>query len=199
MSKSKALRELSYRDASAKDHERFYEEAHSDANDRGACILLSADVENGLDNALTQIVLPHFDRGALFGEQGPLSTFSRKITMAHALRITGPITHQNLGIIRQVRNAFAHSKIPIDFDTPEVAAICADLRMVDPTEKGVDTTKEHEGLFPRSVFRLVCNHTSFLLYKYSLGPLIQFPTSDLKPEHGSWPTYDLYIQRQSLP
>jgi hypothetical protein len=77
--------------------------------------------------------------------------------------------------------------------------MCADLRMVDPTEQGIDTTKEHEGLLPRSLFRLVCNHTSFLLYKYSLGPLIQFPTSLLPPEHGSWPTYDLHLQRQPLP
>jgi hypothetical protein len=92
VSKTRALRELSLRDATAKENERFYQEVHSDTNDRGACILLSADVENALDNALLQVILPSSDRSELFGEQGPLSTFSRKITMARAVGITGDVT-----------------------------------------------------------------------------------------------------------
>jgi hypothetical protein len=119
--------------------------------------------------------------------------------MAYALRVIGPVSRSNLRIIRLVRNAPAHAKIPIAFDTPEVAAMCADLKMVDPMEQGIDMAPQQVGLLPRSLFAIVCNHTSFLLYKYSLGPLIPFTSDSLKPETGSFPAYDLYLQRKPLP
>jgi len=34
-------------------------------------------------------------------------------------------TRDNLEIVKAIRNAFAHSILPIRFDTPEVAAVCA--------------------------------------------------------------------------
>jgi hypothetical protein len=50
------------------------------------------------------------------GDRGPLSTFSNKILMGHALRIYDENTRCNLDIVRNIRNAFAHSKRPINFD-----------------------------------------------------------------------------------
>src|SRR5262249_17154159 len=63
---------------------------------------------------------------------------SRKITIAAAFEIIGKITQENLRLIRHVRNAFAHAKIPITFNTPEVSAVCADLvriNIFDPPQE----------------------------------------------------------------
>ena len=55
-------------------------------------------------------------------ERGPYSTFSRKITAGHALRLYDDAFQANLDIIRTIRNAFAHSKRVIDFSHPLVTA-----------------------------------------------------------------------------
>src|ERR1700733_9815244 len=61
---------------------------------------------------------PNLKSGAFQGSRS--SAFSRKIASARALKIIGPITNENLTIIRHVRNAFAHAKLPIDFQTSQI-------------------------------------------------------------------------------
>jgi hypothetical protein len=46
--------------------------------------------------------------GNLFGPVGPLGAFSVKIDMCLVLGIVGPVAHQNLKRIRDIRNKFAH-------------------------------------------------------------------------------------------
>ena len=52
----------------------------------------------------------------LTGENGPLGTFSAKIIAGHAFGLYDDSTLANMNIIRDIRNAFAHSKRPIDFN-----------------------------------------------------------------------------------
>src|ERR1017187_321469 len=52
----------------------------------------------------------------LTGDNGALGTFHKKIQMGYALRIYNEETRQNLDIVRAVRNAFAHTKVLIDFN-----------------------------------------------------------------------------------
>jgi hypothetical protein len=52
----------------------------------------------------------------LTGDNGPLGTFDKKIKTAHALGICDDLTRKNLNIVRNIRNAFAHSKKLIDFE-----------------------------------------------------------------------------------
>jgi hypothetical protein len=81
-------------------------------------------VEHDLDNAIRRRLPRKDDKtwAALIDERGPLSTFSRKVTAAHALKIIDDATKSNMDIIRVVRNAFAHSRKLIDFDHPLVGA-----------------------------------------------------------------------------
>jgi hypothetical protein len=51
-------------------------------------------------------------------DNGPFGTFHKKINAAYALGIYDDTTKQNLNIVRNIRNAFAHSKKLIDFDHP---------------------------------------------------------------------------------
>lgn len=81
-------------------------------------------LEHELDQALRKRLPRKDDKtwAAMLDERGPLSTFSRKIAAAHALKIIDDAVKSNMDIIRVVRNAFAHSKRLIDFNHPLVVA-----------------------------------------------------------------------------
>jgi hypothetical protein len=66
---------------------------------------------------------------SLLGANGPLGSFANEILIGYALNIFGDETKANLDIIRAVRNAFAHAKIPIKFTTPQVKNACTHLRI----------------------------------------------------------------------
>jgi DNA-binding MltR family transcriptional regulator len=53
----------------------------------------------------------------LFSNRGPLSDFQGKILVAHAFRIIDDNFAEELHSLRAIRNTFAHSKIPVSFDT----------------------------------------------------------------------------------
>lgn len=70
------------------------------------------------------IALSDDERDRLFSSYGPLGSFSAKITLSHALGLFGQRTRHDLDNLKAIRNAFAHTNLDIDFDTPEVAALC---------------------------------------------------------------------------
>jgi hypothetical protein len=115
-SHSKALRRLSHKPAGPEHHTAFNEQASAEKNDRGACLLYAANLENLLDMVFDAALEINDDnREQIYGESGLLGSFSRKISMAFVLRIIGIVTFDNLTLIRHIRNTFAHAKIPIDF------------------------------------------------------------------------------------
>jgi hypothetical protein len=56
----------------------------------------------------------------LVGDNGPLHSFYSKIVTGYALGIYDDGIRDNLHIVRNIRNAFAHSKKLIQFDHPAV-------------------------------------------------------------------------------
>jgi hypothetical protein len=172
------LRKLTNQPATAEHQEQYDKQTAAKADDRGFCLLMSAHVENTLEQALDHLLgRPREDiREALYKEDGPLATFAQKITMAHALRVIGTVTYANLRNIRQVRNAFAHAKVPIIFDTPEVAAVCSDLQRInilDPPEE-VDSGPN---MSARTRFECVCHEIMVRLTSYT-GHDVQFKKDD---------------------
>lgn len=104
------------------------------ASDRARAVLLPAFVENALERYLKSKLRPTFpssDYRRLFGFEAPLGSFSAKIQMVYAFNWCGPHTYHDLGIIRELRNGFAHSRNSFEFTTPEVAAMCRELRAPD--------------------------------------------------------------------
>lgn len=133
MSKMGDLRKLSEQPFTQEHFAEMHEQAFGEKNDRGACLLFASNLENALDAILTSwCAIPRTDAAFLFQSNGIFGTFSRKIESARALGIIGPVTGGNLTIIRHVRNAFAHAKLPIDFRTSEIAAACEDLVRINP-------------------------------------------------------------------
>ena len=58
--------------------------------------------------------------GRMTSEYGPYGTFAQKITAGYALGLYGEAVYQNLNIVRNIRNAFAHAKFLLDFDHADV-------------------------------------------------------------------------------
>lgn len=86
------------------------------ASDRACAIVSCAMVDTALANALkTRFVESADNEGMLYGQTAFLGSFSSRIRLGFALGIYGPKATNCLNVLRNVRNAFAHSVRPIDF------------------------------------------------------------------------------------
>src|SRR5262249_32789380 len=106
--------------------QEFYAQINDEKNERGAALMLAANVETALLYAIKRtLVIKESQDWELFGYEGPIRTFAAKISIGYALDIFGPQTKANLDCIRHIRNAFAHAVIPITFQTKEVSDLCS--------------------------------------------------------------------------
>jgi DNA-binding MltR family transcriptional regulator len=89
-----------------------------------------------LAQMLESVIITHFvtldseERNQLFDNNGQLSSFAAKINIGYALGIYGAEAKNDLNQIRDIRNAFAHTKTHIDFNIPEVLQICSELKIL---------------------------------------------------------------------
>jgi hypothetical protein len=138
-SPTKKLRDLTAKRAGPEYQEAYDKQTGADADDRSFCLLLASMLENELERNIDSRLGDAADtyRDELYGGDGPLGTFSRKEIIAAACGILGPISKSNFKLVRSLRNAFAHAKIPITFETPEIVAVCAGFKRInifDPPE-----------------------------------------------------------------
>jgi hypothetical protein len=117
------IREISYTKPTTEEKKRI-----SDAAINGepivTAVLGAAMIELELDNLL-RLRFPKISDSTwntMVRENGPFSTFDQKITAAFAFRMFDEATRDNLKIVKNVRNAFAHAKTLIDFEHELVAA-----------------------------------------------------------------------------
>lgn len=105
-------------------------------DDRSLAILESAYVEQELEEFLTSrlVTLKKEEFRGLFEGGGPLSSFSAKTKIAYAFGCIGRNTRNELDRIRTIRNVFAHSRLPLRFDTGELKAECE--RLMTPKRMG---------------------------------------------------------------
>lgn len=202
VSNIKALKALSRRESTPGDFHLWLKQVNARTNDRGAAILLASNVELGLDRAINAYLFfaePRLE--GFYADEGPVNTFYRKIQLCRALRVYGPQTYANLGIIRHVRNAFAHAHSPVSFATKEVVAICNDLA-------------EQELLYPRAYrkrkpnfkrfsarkkFEYACNAITHNLIIQSLSPTLGVHQDALKPGISKRSDDELFFRKRPLP
>jgi hypothetical protein len=103
---------------------------------RVAGIMAAASLEHALEYAITQRFSQISRRKptefeSLFRYPKFLSSFGAKIEIGYAIGIYGELVRNDLDTVRAIRNAFAHSKVLIDFATPEVADEVRKLRFLD--------------------------------------------------------------------
>ncbi len=77
------------------------------------------------------VTLPKEDLNRMFdaGQNGFLSTFAAKLRLCRALGLIGGVSYDNLTILNDIRNVFAHSMHKIDFGHPLVVQDCAKLNL----------------------------------------------------------------------
>lgn len=190
-----ALRKLARQGSAMHHHLAFVEQILPESNHRGACLMQTANVETALDTAIQQFLRLDSD-SRLLEDENFFSSFARKIELGHALSIYGTRTKANLNTMRHIRNAFAHAKIPVTFDTPEVAAVCAQfevLPVLHPRVMRQEPLKEK--LTPRLLFDEVATALAHNLIWWALEPVQEIAEAAFQFE--AEPEYPLYYRRKA--
>jgi hypothetical protein len=96
----------------------------SEESDRGALMLAATGTEDMLEFEILKhmptLLVDEAARKQMFEQDGPIATFSRKIAIAYALGILDKEYRAKADLIREIRNACAHSRKPISLKIPEV-------------------------------------------------------------------------------
>jgi hypothetical protein len=160
----KALRAFARGDPIVKDREALeaLENELFKTSDRVTAVMLGALVEAALEKLLASRTHHRRDR-----------TFAEKIDIAHAAKIIGPITRSDLYFIKELRNAFAHSRQPFDFQTPQVVAVCNELK-VPHLQDSSDSFKSRVGIDKSESWMLfvsACHNIAYRLFVKRDGPM----------------------------
>lgn len=143
-------------------------------SERGSALLAGALLDDVLVERLREFFVPDTDRvESVFGQNGPLGSFSARITMGYLVGLYGPKTRETLDKIRDIRNTFAHVHEIAKFTDPEVSRVCLSL-LPDWMEYAMEDRNHPACKEPRRRFQAcVC----FLIF-YLLGrsPLHKQPT-----------------------
>lgn len=83
----------------------------------------------------------------LFGFEGPLGTFSSRITMCSTLGMFPPEMTQDLNTVRDIRNKFCHTTVRRSFSDTEIVERCRALKYRDQASSRHD----HAGFYKDSV------------------------------------------------
>jgi DNA-binding MltR family transcriptional regulator len=88
----------------------------------GTVLVSAAALDGSLRNVLLMVMnLSNNKAEQMFGTAlGPLYHFSPKIEIAYAFKVIGEDLYNDLRIIKDIRNKFAHPEGPTDFETPKV-------------------------------------------------------------------------------
>jgi hypothetical protein len=97
-------------------------------SDRGAIILMATTIEDVLEQEIVgRFRNLHDDmpaRKKMFEADGILSTFSSKIDMAYAIGLIDKDYRSKIHLIREIRNACAHSRKPLSFKDTVLLKAC---------------------------------------------------------------------------
>jgi hypothetical protein len=204
----KALGALSDTALTREHYEEYLKQAHSETNDRGAAIIISTNLENVLQAALENRLQVGPKRPDLFRFSGPLGTFDNKIKMGEALKIFGSQTKKSLMMIKDIRNAFAHAKIPIGFTNPAVLAACRYLmipQLLPPVSRPSDwkpeTQEQLDAIQGKLRFSRVCDDIAHNLLILTLSKPSKIPVDSIDTEEGNVfvKHRDVWVVQKPLP
>jgi len=136
----------------------------SGESDRAAIILASSMLDDLLANAIAMAMpfdLLVEDMEEVFRQGGPLGSFSSRIEVASLFGVIERETFEQLSLLREMRNACAHTKHPITFQDPKLASVAMNLFEPRGSVPRVMAEKHLKGAFELEV--------SFLTLVLSLG------------------------------
>jgi len=134
--------------------------------DRTAAIIAASLVEHLLENTILAF-LPRSDArttARLLSREGALSGFSSKNFLGYALGIYNKNVLSDLEAIREIRNDFAHSAKPIDFETHEILKHIKKLSRQKPDDSFLQKMSLNRAIYLSTTMSL----ESFFIAKYSI-------------------------------
>ncbi|MHB1758464.1 MAG: DUF4145 domain-containing protein [Leptospirillum sp.] len=187
MAKSRGIHKVSREVPEGKDIDKAWEEINK-GNDRSAAIIGAAFVEDSLQCALESRMIGL--NSQVFNEifnnvNGPLCSFSSKILLGFALGLYREVLKKDLNVIRNIRNAFAHSMKPITFDIPEVENELKNLRFLEWDHKNPPIPSHphpKEFSFPDSNRKIYINTVKLLVHRLFFFGLITNRKSPDQPK-----------------
>jgi len=126
--------------------------------------LLEATLEH-----LLKARLIHHPKIDLFGRNGPLSTFSAKIDMAHAAGIIAADIWDEVHRVRKIRNHFAHAVRIRSFNENTIRQHCANLGAPDLFEEEFKAADLE--MSPEERYLLTCGFLAGLLGTCNVEPV----------------------------
>lgn len=113
-----------------------FREMFSKESDRGCALMSAAFIDDKLGQLIEKNLIDNKRaRESLFDNSGALGTFSGKINVAYLMGLIPKNVHDNIQLIRKIRNDFAHNASAITFDTDYIASRCYSLSIHDLTNK----------------------------------------------------------------
>ncbi len=109
-------------------------------SDRAVAVLAPAFIDAILHDLLRSVLVAGKSTDNLLSDQRPLSTFSAKIDMVHALGLIKDDAWHDLHLLRKIRNDFAHNIDAHTFDFEPVQNRCSEFLLQKRWSKPVNTT-----------------------------------------------------------
>ena len=118
-------------------------------NPLAAAVTSAAFLDGILEAAILSKLKSHEtkDKRELFGSTAPLHDFIPKVNLGCALSLYGPRCREDMKAIGDIRNAFAHSRTHLTFQTRQIVQITLRISLTDRI-LGVET--EQNGMTPRN-------------------------------------------------
>ena len=122
--------------STAEDLSGFVEELKRET-DRGLPLVAAALIDDRLTETLRAFFCEVPSVGKLLDDgNAPISTFSSRTEVCYALGLIDEFEYAEIGLIRKVRNEFAHQKHGMSFLSPRVQGLCSSLRSNIPEGAG---------------------------------------------------------------
>jgi DNA-binding MltR family transcriptional regulator len=127
-------------------------------SDRGAAIIYASLLEKVLETLIIKRLRPlsSNQKNALFGRMAPLSTFAAKIELGFAIGLYSRNAYENLNMVREVRNKFAHKFEPLTFEHKKIIELIHKPDRMHTISKASAT--------PKAEFILTCSILGALFF-----------------------------------
>lgn len=97
-------------------------------SDRGVAIISCSFIDSALREILSNFFLDDLKNDKkIFEGNGPLNTFSSKITIAYQLGLISKKEYKIIDTIRSIRNIFAHQIVQCDFNELSIKDKCKNI------------------------------------------------------------------------
>ena len=114
-------------------------------------LMVGARIEGALGLLLEKYLISgSTSEKMLYGQNGTLSTFIARADMCYCLSLIPKDVYEQIVLIGTIRNAFAHSPTPLDFDDTEIAKHWAKLKFPESSMgEWPEIIKKHTAKNPR--------------------------------------------------